>query len=151
MRSAWRHLPPVARPIAEAAETAIGAATRGDDAELTDALSRLTALDQIPVGLVLGTAVRLQLEEQHPDGLTSNDVRAVLRDTVIAHPDTEPQVVLTLLAESLGVQEEGTPPLPADVVARYATLLIADRLAGATPGPLLERTFKEISETQLND
>ena len=65
----WRHLPPAARPIAAATTEAVDAAQRRDEEALTAAADDLGGLDPAQTGLVLGTLIRLLLEETHPDGL----------------------------------------------------------------------------------
>jgi hypothetical protein len=155
MTATWRHLPAAARPIAAAADAAV-AAVRDRDAEtLTGAVGRLAALDPGQVALILGTAVRLLLEERHPDGLDGDDVRAVLESCVRGaaewQPEVDPHVVLMLLAGALDVHDDAEPPPKPDTLARHAALLLADQL-GATPLPdLLTRALGEIERGQLND
>jgi hypothetical protein len=152
----WRHLPPAARPIAAAATAAVGAAQRRDGAALEVAVADLAALDVTQTGLILGTAVRLLLEDGHPDGLDGDDVRDVLERCVRAaaawQPEVDPLVVLLLLAGALGVSgdEEGPPPKP-DVLARHAALLLADLLGVRPAPPFLTAALAEIERTQLND
>jgi hypothetical protein len=78
----WRHLPAAARPIAAAATAAVAAAHARDGEALAEAVARLAALDPSTTGLILGTTVRLLLEETHPDGLDGDDVRKVLEHCV---------------------------------------------------------------------
>ena len=156
MREMWRHLPAPARPIAAATEAAVTAARERDPEALAEASGALAALDAAQVGLILGTTVRLLLEDRHPDGLTGDDVRAVLTSCVTGaagwQPDVDPHVVLVLLAGALGVQEEdGAPPPPPGELARHAALLLADQLGPQPPRELLDRALKEIEQTQLND
>jgi hypothetical protein len=156
MTDDWRHLPPPARPIAAAADAAVAAAREHDAAALDDAAAGLAKLDAAQVGLVLGTAVRLMLEERHPDGLDADDVRAVLehcvRTAVPWCPDVDPHVVLLLLAGALGVQEEdGTPPPAPAVLARHAALLLADLRGWRSMREHLTRALEEIERAQLND
>ncbi|WP_262282649.1 hypothetical protein [Micromonospora sp. MA102] len=156
MTTTWRHLPAPAREIAQAATEAVGAAQARDAAAYEPAVERLAA-DR--AGLVLGGAVRLLLEESHPDGLDGDDVRQVLercvRSTAEWRPDVDPHVLLVLLASALGVYDPGdddAPPEPA-AIARHAPLLIADLLA-ATGRPLadyLTAAFAEVARTELHD
>jgi hypothetical protein len=161
MAQNWQHLPPPARPVATAALAAVAAARNRDGEGLSEAASDLAALDPAHVGLILGTTVRVLLEETHPDGLTGDDIREVLVHCVRAstdwQPEVDPHVVLMLLAGALGVPEEdGEPPPKSDVVARHAALLIAD-LMGESPAAdqrtasCLTRAMKEIERAQLND
>jgi hypothetical protein len=156
MEQNWRHLPPPARPIAIAATAAVQAAQRRDAAALDDAVARLAALDPAPAGLILGTAVRLLLEDGHPGGLDGETVRAVLehcvREAAGWQPDVDPHVVLLLLAGALGVDaEDGTPPPEPDASARHAALLLAELLGRRPVPPVLTAALAEIERTQLND
>jgi hypothetical protein len=157
MEQNWRHLPSPARPIAAAASVAVEAAQRRDAAALSAAADDLAALDPAQTGLVLGTFVRVLLEDTHPDGLDGEAVRAVLergvRSAAAWQPEVDPHVMLLLLAGALGVTEEDdeTPPPKFDVLARHAALLIADLLGPRPAPPFLEATFAEIERAQLND
>src|SRR5688572_27131892 len=107
MVTSWRHLPPAPRAVAVAAEEAVTAATTRDTALFDNAVRTLSTLDN--ANLVLGAAVRLILEEQHPDGLDGGDVERILTGCVRAaaawQPDVDPHVVLVLLAGALGVHD----------------------------------------------
>jgi hypothetical protein len=152
MTESWRHLPPPARPIAAATVTAVAAARDGDETALGEAAAVLAALDPAPTGLILGTTVRLLLEDGHPDGLTSDDVRAALASCVRSWPTADPQVVLWLLAGALGVlDEDGAPAPKPDVLARHAAALLADLLAGRPVSPWITAALTEIEQSQLND
>lgn len=156
MEQNWRHLPPPARPIAAATSTAVEAAQRQDAEALGDAVRDLAALDPAQTGLILGTAVRLLLEDRHPDGLDGDAVRDVLetcvRSAAVWQPEVDPHVVLLLLAGALGVSDEdGAPPPKPDVSARHATLLLAHLLAARPVPPVLVAALAEIERTQLND
>jgi hypothetical protein len=163
MTQSWRHLPAPARPIAAAALAAVSAARARNDEALTEAAGDLAALDPGQVGLIVGTAVRLLLEDTHPDGLDGDDVRNVLEHCVRSaaqwQPDVDPHVVLILLAGALGVHDDSEPPPKADALARHAALLMADLLgdAGDTEAAdgrttdCLTRALREIERSQLND
>ena len=152
----WRHLPPPARPIATAATAAVSAAQRQDATALNAAVGDLAALDPARCGLVMGSVVRLLLEEANPDGLDGNAVRDVLERCVRGaadwQPEVDPHVVLLLLAGALGVAEEdGSPPPKPEVLARHAALLIADLLGSHPVPPLLTAALSEIERAQRND
>ncbi|MDI6097836.1 hypothetical protein QLQ12_04385 [Actinoplanes sp. NEAU-A12] len=152
MTDSWRHLPAPARPIAAAATSAVAAAQAHDTAALDEAAATLAALDPAQTGLVLGTAVRLLLEDGHPDGLTADDVRAALTGCVRSWPQADPQVVLWLLAGALGVlEEDGTPGPKPGALAWHAAVLIADLLAGRPVAPWWTAALGEIERSQLND
>ncbi|MEU4687646.1 hypothetical protein [Actinoplanes sp. NPDC023714] len=149
MTNSWRHLPPPARPIAAATVASLSSFRSSTDAfEAHD----LAAQDPAQTGLILGTVVRLLLEDANPDGLTADDVRAALASCVRSWPEADPQVVLWLLAGALGVlDEEGAPaPKPA-VLARHAVALVDDLLAGRPVEPWLTAALAEIERSQLND
>lgn len=156
MTNDWRHLPAPARPIAAAADAAVAAATARDREALTEAVSVLAAQDPPQTGLILGTAVRLLLEDTHPDGLDGDDVRAVLEQCVRSaaewQPDVDPHVVLLLLAGALGVlEDDGEPPPKPDALARHAALLLASLLRQRPMAGYLTAALAEIERAQLND
>lgn len=145
-------MPAVARPIADAADDAVVAAGARDAAGLDAAVARLAAYDPAQVGLLLGTVVRHALEEGHPDGLGSDDVRETLKAAVTGAREwqsgVDPQVVLLLLAGALGVHEPDPdePPLRADVAARHGVLLVAHLVDPATFAARLERAATELAQ-----
>jgi hypothetical protein len=149
----WRHLPPPARPIAEAADRAVDAVRARDRAEFDAAVAVLGALDPAQVGLLLGTVVRLAMEEAHPDGLDGEDVRAVLTGVAHEWPDADPYVLLVVLAGALGMHDtEADAPTPKpDALARHAALLVAHLLTARPFPPYVDRAAQEIERTQLND
>jgi hypothetical protein len=156
MTSTWRHLPAAARPIAAAADAAVTAAREHDGAALTEAIADLAALDPAQVGLILGTAVRLLLEDTHPDGLDGDDVRTVLEHCVRAaagwQPEVDPHVLLILLAGALGVaNDDGEPPPGPEALARNAALLLTDLLGPRSAPDYLTAALQEIERAQLND
>ncbi|MDG4806690.1 hypothetical protein O7634_07960 [Micromonospora sp. WMMD1120] len=157
MSVTWRHLPAPAREIADAASDAVEAAKTQDPEGYEAAAGRLATAERS--GLVLGAVVRLLLEESHPDGLDSHDVRQVLQRCVRAaaawRPDVDPHVVLVLLAGALGVYDSGeddSPPDPA-ALARHAPLLVADLLTvtGRPVDGYLSAAFAEIERTERHD
>jgi hypothetical protein len=152
----WRHLPAPARPIAAATDAAVSAARARDREGLAEAVGELAALDPAQSGLILGTAVRLLLEDTHPDGLDGDDVRAVLEHCVRAaalwQPDVDPHVLLLLLAGALGVlDDDGQPPPKPEVLAIHAALLLADLLKERPMREYLTAALAEIERAQLND
>lgn len=156
MTTTWRHLPAAARPIAAATEAAVAAVRAQDREALAEAVADLGGSDPAQVGLILGTAVRLLLEDRHPDGLAGDDVRAVLercvRSAMAWTPDVDPHVVLLLLAGALGVHDDSDePPHRPDVLARHAALVLTDQLDGRPVRALIDSSLREIERSQLND
>ena len=157
MKRSWVDLPAPARPIAVAVDNAVAAARRRDAEALTAAVGTVAALDPAQVGLVLGTLVRLLLEDAHPDGLDGDDVREVLRRCVGGaaswQPDIDPHVLLVLLAGALGVLEPDTPQPAPEAAARHAVLLLAELTEGVDR-PFtdhLSRAFTDLRQTRLDD
>jgi hypothetical protein len=156
MHQKWQHLPAAARPIATAASAAVSAAKARDPEALDAAVNELAALDPAQTGLILGAAVRLLLEDGHPDGLDGDAVREVLERCVRTatpwQPEVDAHVVLQLLAGALGVldEDETAPPKP-EVLARHAALLMADLLGTRPIEPWLTAALADIERAQLND
>jgi hypothetical protein len=152
----WRQLPSPARPIAAAAAAAVDAVQARDRDDLDAAVGELAALDPAHTGLILGTTVRLLLEDAHPDGLDGDAVREVLERCVRTaaewQPEVDPHVVLQLLAGALGVldEDETGPPKP-EVLARHTALLLADLLGARPVEPWFTAALAEIERAQLND
>jgi hypothetical protein len=142
----------VARPIADAAADAVEAAAERDRIAFDAAVGRLAGFDVAQVGLLLGTVVRHALEERHPDGLDSDDVRETLTAVVgqaLKWLDAiDPQVVLLLLAGALGVLETDPDerPVKADVSARHAVLLVTHLVDTGGFPPRLERAARELAQ-----
>jgi hypothetical protein len=156
MHHEWQHLPAPARPIAAAAAAAVSAAQARDPDGLDAAVQDLAALDPAQTGLILGTVVRLLLEDGHPDGLDGEAVRDVLeqcvRNATQWQAEIDPHVVLRLLAGALGVldEDETVPPKP-DVLARHAALLLAHLLGERPADSWFTAALAEIERTQLDD
>jgi len=108
---------------------------------------------------VLGAVVRQLLEDLHPDGLDSDDLRRIVEDCVRTDPQWQPAVdpyaMFVLLAGALGVhnQDEETPQPTPESLARHAPLLVSDLLT-ATRRPLawyLTAAFAEIERAERHD
>lgn len=159
MDSGWQDLPAAVRGIAVALDGAVAAARDADAEAYRDAVERLAALDSERVGLVAGEAVRLLLEERHPDGLDGDDLRTVLAGCVRSGagwwPDVDPGALGALLAGALGVHDsDGQPIVVApDAMAGHAPLLIAELSRGA-PHPAavyLRGALAGIETRQVNE
>jgi len=145
-------VPAAARPIADAADDAVVAAGEQDAPAFDAAIGRLAGYDPAQVGLLIGTVVRHALEERHPDGLDSDDVRATLAAVVTGaqawQGGIDPQIVLLLLAGALGVHEPDPdePPVKADISARHGVLLVAHLVDPGTFAARLERAATELAQ-----
>ncbi|TJZ80460.1 hypothetical protein FCG67_05020 [Rhodococcus oryzae] len=148
--------PSVAREIADATDAAVAAVRTAEPEPFAEASARLAALDQEQVTVVHASIVRELLEELHPDGLTGDDVQAVLercaRSAVSWVPDLDVSVLVVVLTGALGLTDPDEDPRPlarADL-PRYATLVIADLLAAAdAPGSgYIRRAIGEVARAQ---
>jgi hypothetical protein len=146
----WRAAPAAARGIGEAAVDAVGAAQAADAEAFAEATARLDEMDRHRVARVLGTVVRVQLEDLHPGGLTGDDLQVVLeRCAWTARAwwrEVDPAMLGALLLGAMGIVAEEDAPPPVDI-ATHGPLLIADLLTARGRGPLdphLDRAFKEI-------
>jgi hypothetical protein len=149
-------LPEPARSIAGAATECVSAARSHDREEFQQSAARLAALNPEQVGVVLGAVVRSLLEDLHPDGLSGEDVQAVLercaRSAAGWLPEVDPSVLVALLVGALGVHQpegESRPPSATDV-ALHAPLLVADLLALSRRGlaAYLDAAFAEIARAE---
>jgi hypothetical protein len=159
-RVSLRDLPSAARTVANRASTAVDAAGESDADALRSAATELEALDVAHVGVVLGAVIRMLLEEQHPDGVDGDDLRTVLdgctRWALAWLPETDPEVLLILVAGALGVHPDEADgiarPKPA-AVALHAPLLVA-YLLGAPQRhlePYLITAYAEIARAETMD
>jgi hypothetical protein len=104
----WKELGGPARTIGAAINRAVD--TVGDRDDFTKAAAELASL---PAGAILGALVRAMLEDQHPDGLDSDDIQAVLarcyQDAAGWLPldQINVNVLLAVLASALGIHEPG--------------------------------------------
>jgi hypothetical protein len=157
MSMTWRHLPPPARAIAVAASDAVVLAQADDRDAYEVAVKALAGTEG--AGMVLGAVVRLMLEDLHPDGLASDDIRRIGEECVRAsaawEPATDPHLVLVLLAGALGVhdQDEDAPRVAPELLTRNAVVLVTHLLTSA-PYPLdryLTAAFADIERAELHD
>ncbi|WP_410873103.1 hypothetical protein [Nocardia sp. A7] len=146
--------PSSARAIATAVEAAVTAARDADESRFGAATADLAELPADQVTSVLAAIVRELLETAHPDGLTGDDVRAVLvavvRRASAWLPRLDAAAVFSALAGALGIDESQDPdggrtdPQPA------AVLLIeylAD-LARTPPHESVQRAIDEIARAE---
>jgi hypothetical protein len=130
-------LPASARPVAVAITDAVTAA--GDAVVFEAATARLVSLDREQVRLLLGTVVRLLLEESHPGGVDGDALRDVLSRVVSASAewfDAEPSVVAYVLLGAVGATDPDTDrPPPATTLLAHAAAVTAELLR-TSPRPL---------------
>ena len=139
------------RAISAAVEGAVRAFSDGD--AFTAAVQQLSTVDPARVAVVLGWVVRALLEEQRPDGLDGEDLRAVLSGCAKAagawESDVDPVVLLVVLTGALGLSDpDDEPPVPPAAVARNAVILIAFLLRGRSVRPYLAASFAELERTE---
>jgi hypothetical protein len=169
-RLALTDLPPAARAIATAVTDGVAAAQAGDPDAFADATRRLLLADGEHVRVVLGHAVRMLLEELHPDGLDGDEVRddvvRCVTSSAAWFPDADAEVLVIVLAGALGIHPDpppepapddpwadavtAAPPPPAEV-ARHALALLADLLAsrGRPVRHYLEAAFTEVARAEF--
>ena len=166
-------LPAPVRALAAAVTDAVDAARDHDPERLATTASALASADGS--GKIMGMAVRLLLEELHPDGLDGDDLREVTSRCARAaapwFPGVRPGVLVVVLAGALGVhpdtppdgtRDDERPPEPDDPwsdvplrpsagdVARHAVVLLADLLAarGRALRGYLEAAFTELARRE---
>jgi hypothetical protein len=154
-------LPAVARVIASATMDAVSAVGGTDGAAFDDAVARLAAAEPEQVRVVLGVVVRALLEDLHPDGVSGDDLLALIkscaRTSIGWYPGVDVEVLVVVLTGALGVHEPDLEPRhfsPLDV-AQHAPLFIAELLAtGRARGSLSDyftAAYLEISRAELNE
>ncbi|HEY2795040.1 MAG TPA: hypothetical protein VGJ28_21955 [Micromonosporaceae bacterium] len=103
--ASWKDFGGPVRVLGTAIVRAVDAVGDADD------YPRATAeLATPPAGLILGGLVRSMLEDQHPDGLDSDDIEAVLVGcyrAASAWTVVDANVLLAVLASALGIHEPG--------------------------------------------
>jgi hypothetical protein len=153
-----RDLPPAARAVAARVTAAVGAAAAADADELHSAAADLGALDSAHVSVVLGAVTRMLLEEQHPDGVDGDDLRAVLdgctRWALAWLPETDPEVLLVIVAGALGVHPEeadGIARPSAAVLAVHGPLMVAYLLGPKKVDRYVTAAYAEIARAEVMD
>ncbi|MFE3316740.1 hypothetical protein [Nocardia sp. NPDC059195] len=141
--------PSSARAIATAIEAAVTAAKAADESGFSATTADLSELPADQVTSVLAAIVRELLETAHPDGLTGDDVRAVLESVVRRSaawlPRLDAAAVVSALTGALGVDESAAPdrtwtnPQPAAV-------LLVEYLAEPARTPPHESIRRAINE-----
>lgn len=146
--------PPSARAIATAIEAAVGAAQSADESGFVAATTDLAELPADQVTSVLAAIIRELLETAHPDGLTGDDVRAVLESVVRRSatwlPRLDAAAVFSALAGALGIDESAEPERERTDPRPSAVLLIdyLAELARTPPGEAVRRAINEIARAE---
>jgi len=125
------------------------AATASDANRFSDAVHALAQLDDAQLSLVQAATVRHLVEVLHPDGVTGEDVQQLLTDTARQAgawwPQLDPDALVAVLVNSLGVADPDQPgPRPAELAA-HAVLILAE-LAGRQPEPLAALVDQSLAE-----
>ncbi|MFC6010415.1 hypothetical protein [Nocardia lasii] len=143
--------PAPARAIASGVDSAVTAAHAADPAGFTDATADLADLPADQLTTVLSAIIRELLETAHPDGLTGDDVRAVLaavvRRSAAWLPTVDPGAIITALTGALGI-DEAEDPDRAPSNPRPAAILLIEYLADLTdtpPDQCVRRAIAEIA------
>lgn len=150
------NLPPAARTLAKAVTESVGAAAREDAEAMRAATAELAALDGERAGVLMGSVMRMLLEERHPDGLDGDDIRTVLDDcarwALAWLPETDPHALLIILAGALGIHpddhDEVERPTP-HALAQHAPLLISRLLHPRPLDRYLAAAFADIARSEL--
>ncbi|MFI6571735.1 hypothetical protein [Nocardia fluminea] len=146
--------PSSARAIATAIEAAVTAARAADESGFDAATADLAELPADQVTAVLAAIVRKLLEIAHPDGLTGDDVRAVLESVVRRAapwlPRLDAAAVFSALAGALGIDEEAEPDRPRTSPQPAAVLLIEylAELSRTPPDHVVQRAINEIARAE---
>lgn len=112
---------------------------------VVDGTADMSKVDTERTGLVLGTAIRILLEEQHPDGLEADDIRNVI--TACLQPGIDPDALLIVLAGALGIHPDDGERLAPDVITEHAAVLLT-HLAGPRTERALTKALTEIEVAQ---
>ncbi len=153
------HWPRTPREIAAATADALAAA-RSESAEAFDeAISVLVDLPYEQVTAVHAGMVRELLEELHPDGLSGEDVQAVLERCVRSGlrwlPSLQPDAAVTVLTGALGVSDPDAerPTISAGQYLAAGVLVVADLVAArrVAPEPYLRRAVSEIERAETQE
>ena len=153
-----RDLPPAARAVATRVAAAVSAAADADTSAFQSAAADLETLDSAHVGVLLGGVIRMVLEEQHPDGVDGDDLRAVLDGctqwALRWLPAVDPEVLLVIIAGALGVHPEEADgidrPGPA-ALAQHAPLLVAYLLGPRSVDRYVSAAYAEIARAETMD
>jgi hypothetical protein len=174
----WQSLPGPVRAIGASVTRAVDAADESDRERYQRAAAEVVALPSQAVGLVTAAITRTLIEEQHPDGLESDDIQVIVarcyRSTVEwLGPAVEVRVLIAVLASALGIHEPGltyqelspvtapdgdrpfqpaetiTPPSGAEF-AWHVPLVIADLLGAGNKrlSPYLDAAFADIAREE---
>ncbi|KAA0022404.1 hypothetical protein [Antrihabitans cavernicola] len=148
--------PAIPRKIADATDDALTAVRGTDSSALSDALDDLAKLPNPQVSGVHAGIVRELLETLHPDGLTSDDVHAVLERTARGAigwlPHLDVSAVADVLTGALGVSDpdDETPKRARTAYLQAAVLVIADLAATAhiPTTDYIKRAIAEIARAE---
>ncbi|WP_432560806.1 hypothetical protein [Kineococcus sp. SYSU DK003] len=114
---------------------AVEAVARTDAAAFAEAGGELARFEPEQARVVLGWVLRRALEEQHPDGLDADDLRAAVTATARAagwFGGLEPRILVVVLTAALGEHPdpEEIPRLGHQLVLQHSLLLVHDLVPG---------------------
>ncbi|MEE2030589.1 hypothetical protein [Rhodococcus chondri] len=150
------HWPTITRQIATATVSALDA-VRSESAPAFDAaVGDLVALPYEQVTAVYAGMTRELLEELHPDGLTGEDVQAVLERSVRGgarwQSSLHPDAVVEVLVETLGVSDPDaeTPKIRPEQYLSAGSVVLAELVAArrVAPEPYVRRAVAEIERAE---
>ncbi|MFD3592453.1 hypothetical protein ACFWU5_06965 [Nocardia sp. NPDC058640] len=146
--------PSSAAAIATSVDVAVTAAHAADEPGFVAATADLAELPADQVMAVLAAIVRELLETAHPDGLTGDDVRAVLEAVVRRaagwHSSLDATAVVSVLTGALGIDDPDEPETSRTNPQPAAVLLIeylAD-LSKTPPRQPIQRAINEIARAE---
>ncbi len=144
------------RLLVEATEAT---AARRED-RLRAALDRLATARPEHLSRLLAAAVRPALERHHPDGVDSDDLVAMVRGLVGAHPrgTVDPFAVAVVLTGAFGIaitppdDDPTVPQIDPEVLTRHAILVLAHLAPDRhTLRALLDEAWSEIARSEVFD
>lgn len=144
------HWPMIAREIAHATETALGAARAGDEPAFAAAAADLVELPYEQVTAVHAGMMRELFEELHPDGLAGEDVQAVFERCARGPVQAAPDALVAVLTGALGVTDPEAPKARPEQYLTAGLVVLADLLAtrAIEPGPYVRRAVGEIERAE---
>ncbi|MFB9378647.1 hypothetical protein ACFFKU_06610 [Kineococcus gynurae] len=143
--------------ITSAVTAAVAAAVEPDVTAFEAAVLELATMDAEQVHVVLGWALREQLERAHPDGLDADDLRDAVASAARAAtwwPRLEPQLLVVVVTGALGAHDlaETMDAASPALTLGHALLLLTSLLPPPPdPGPTLRSALAEVRRAELTE